>query len=42
VELLGTDRKLNWKQDFDSLRVELPKEYHPTADFAAALNVTLA
>ncbi len=42
VELLGTDRKLKWKQTSDALRVELPNEYHPAADFAAALKVSFA
>lgn len=42
VELLGTDRKLKWKQTAQALQVELPQEYHPAADFAAALKVSLA
>ena len=42
VQLLGTDAKLKWKQTGEGLRVELPKHYHPTTDFAAALRVSLA
>jgi alpha-L-fucosidase len=41
VELLGTGLSVNWKQNADSLRVELPKGYHPKVDYAAALKVTL-
>ena len=42
VELLGTGEKVNWRQEADALRVELPKQYQPKADHAAALKVTLA
>jgi alpha-L-fucosidase len=42
VRLLGTDRKLKWRQSPDGLRVELPNEYHPAADYAAALKVSLS
>jgi alpha-L-fucosidase len=42
VELLGTGETVNWKQDTDGLRVELPKQYRPAVDYAAALKVTLA
>ena len=42
VELLGTGAKVNWKQLPDGLRVELPKQYRPAVDYAAALKVTLA
>ena len=42
VQLLGTDAKLKWKQSAEGLRVELPKQYHPTSDLAAALKVSLA
>jgi alpha-L-fucosidase len=41
VQLLGTEGKLSWKQTPTALRVELPKAYHPKADYAAALKVTL-
>ena len=41
VQLLGTDKKLKWKQVADGLRVELPNEYHPKADYAAALKIFL-
>ena len=42
VELLGTGAKVNWKQLPDGLRVELPKQYRPAVDYAAALKVNLA
>jgi len=41
VELLGTDERVHWKQKPDGLHVELPRNYHPAADFAACLRVTL-
>ena len=41
VQLLGTDKKLKWKQVADGLRVELPNGYHPKADYAAALKIFL-
>jgi len=42
VELIGSGAKLRWNQSAESLRVELPREYTPAADYAAALKVTLA
>jgi alpha-L-fucosidase len=42
VELLGTGDRVNWTQQADSLRVELPKQYRPKVDYAAALKVTLS
>jgi alpha-L-fucosidase len=42
IELLGTDQKVNWQQETDALRVELPKLYKPAVDFSAALKLTLA
>jgi alpha-L-fucosidase len=42
VQLFGTEEKLTWKQAGDSLRVELPKHYRPTTDYAAALKISLA
>ena len=42
VELLGTDARLDWNQQADALRVQLPRSYRPTVDYAAALKVTLA
>jgi alpha-L-fucosidase len=42
VQLLGTDEKVSWKQMPDGLRVELPKSYRPSSDFAAALKVSLS
>jgi alpha-L-fucosidase len=42
VELLGTGDRVNWSQQADGLRVELPKQYRPPVDYAAVLKVTLA
>ncbi len=42
VQLLGTDEKVHWKQTPEALRVSLPKQYRPAADYAAALRVSLA
>jgi alpha-L-fucosidase len=42
VQLLGTEEKLAWTQTAASLRVELPKRYRPTTDYAAALKIWLA
>ena len=42
LELLGTDQTVNWKQQTDALRVELPKLYKPAVDYAAVLKVALA
>lgn len=42
VQLFGTDAKLDWTQQLQGLRVELPKGYRPSVDYAAALKVTLA
>ncbi len=42
VELLGTEGKVKWKQDGDALRVDLPKQYRPAVDYAAALKIKLA
>jgi len=42
VELLGTGEGVNWKQNADGLRVELPKQYRPKVDYAAALKVSIA
>lgn len=41
VELLGTGEKASWKQDAEGLRVELPRQYRPAVDYAAALKVIL-
>jgi alpha-L-fucosidase len=41
VELIGTDERLNWKQTGEGLRVELPRQYRPPVDYAAALKVTV-
>jgi alpha-L-fucosidase len=42
VELLGTGESVNWQQNADGLRVELPKQYRPKVNYAAALKVSLA
>jgi len=42
VELLGTGETVSWKQDTDGTRVELPTQYRPEVDYAAALKVVLA
>jgi alpha-L-fucosidase len=42
VQVLGTDEKLKWNQSADGLRVELPKRYRPTNDYAAALKISLS
>jgi alpha-L-fucosidase len=42
VELLGTDARVVWTQQAQALRIELPKSYRPTVDYAAALKVILA
>jgi alpha-L-fucosidase len=42
VQLLGTDEKVSWEQMPNGLRVELPRNYRPSTDFAAALKVSLA
>jgi alpha-L-fucosidase len=42
VQLFGTEEKLTWRQTADSLRVELPRNYRPTTDYAAALKISLA
>jgi alpha-L-fucosidase len=41
VQLLGTDQKLDWKQEATGLRVSLPRGYHPQSDYAASLKVIL-
>lgn len=42
VELIGTNAKINWRQDASSLRVDLPKQYKPKVDYAAVLKISLA
>jgi alpha-L-fucosidase len=42
VQLLGSNENLRWKQTPQALRLELPKQYRPANDFAAALKVSLA
>ncbi|HTZ90132.1 MAG TPA: alpha-L-fucosidase, partial [Alloacidobacterium sp.] len=41
VQLLGTGETVKWKQTAEALRVELPKQYRPAVDFAAALKVSI-
>jgi alpha-L-fucosidase len=42
VQLLGTEERLTWKQSDAGLRVQLPKNFRPKVDYAAALKVSLA
>ena len=42
VQLLGTEAEVKWNQAGDGLHVELPAQYQPPTDFAAALKVSLA
>jgi alpha-L-fucosidase len=42
VELIGTGEKVNWRQSADGLHVDLPRQYRPAVDYAAALKVVLA
>lgn len=42
VQLLGTDEKVKWKQMAAGLSVELPKQYRPATDYAAALKIQIA
>ena len=42
VDLLGTGASIDWKQKADALRVELPRDYRPKADYAAALKLSLS
>lgn len=41
VRLLGTDEKVKWDQGDDALRVELPRDFRPMRDYAAALKIAL-
>jgi alpha-L-fucosidase len=41
VELVGSGATVNWKQQPEGLRIELPKGYHPSADYAVALKATV-
>lgn len=41
VALLGTGEHVKWKQTAAGLQVELPRNYRPPVDFAAALKVSL-
>lgn len=42
VELLGTDRKIFWKQNADGLEVKIPEDLRPRSDLAAAFKISLA
>ena len=42
VELLGTGENVSWQQRADALRVELPKEYRPKTNYAAALKISFS
>ena len=41
-QLLGTERRVQWKQEAAGLSVQLPRQYRPEADYAAALRISLA
>ena len=41
VQLLGTGERIKWQQRADGLHVELPDNYRPAVDYAAALKVML-
>ena len=41
VELLGTDKKIDWNQAAEALRVETPKDYKQAVDYAAVFKITL-
>jgi alpha-L-fucosidase len=41
VQLLGSDAKIDWTHERQFLRIELPKNYRPAVDYAAALKVIL-
>jgi alpha-L-fucosidase len=41
VELLGTDENVKWKQNAAGVTVELPRQYIPAANYAAALKISL-
>jgi alpha-L-fucosidase len=42
VQILGTDERMKWKQKADGLRVELPKQFGPTTNYATALKISMA
>jgi alpha-L-fucosidase len=42
VQLLGTEQNLDWKQERAGLRVSLPRDHQPSADYAASLKLSLA
>lgn len=41
VQLLGTGQNVTWKQTPEGLSIELPKQYRPTVDYAAALKIRI-
>jgi alpha-L-fucosidase len=42
VELLGFEGKLEWKQEAEALRVELPRGFQPAVDYGAVLKLSLS
>ncbi len=42
LELLGTGQTVKWRQQSDSLAIELPQIYKPAVDYAALLKLSLA
>jgi alpha-L-fucosidase len=41
VELLGMDKKVDWKQAAEGLRIEAPTGYKPLVDYAAVFKIIL-
>jgi alpha-L-fucosidase len=41
VEFLGTGESVQWSQRPEGLKVEMPKHFHPQADYSTVLKVTL-
>lgn len=42
VSLLGTGKRVGWKQITSGLRVKLPEDYQPAVNYAASLKISLA
>ncbi|HEY5055795.1 MAG TPA: alpha-L-fucosidase C-terminal domain-containing protein, partial [Acidobacteriaceae bacterium] len=42
VELLGTEKRVDWKQRAEGLTANLPKDYQPAVDYAAVLKISLS
>ncbi len=41
VQLLETDRKVNWKQDPAGLSIQLPSQYRADNNYAAELKLSV-